>query len=62
VQGVQDHVGAEFGQDLRQVAARVDAADLGDLSFQGVGTPLARRQRHLPFGRQPSHQDGDMQL
>jgi len=62
VQGVEDDVGLQFGQHLGQVSAGVDAGDLADLPFQGLGAHLPRAQGNLPFGRQPAHQDGDVQV
>ena len=62
MQGVEDNVGLQGRQHLGQVAPGINARDPGDLTFQRVGTLLARRQRNLALGREPAHQDGDVKI
>ena len=60
MQGVEADVGLQPGENLRQVAAGVDAAHLRAQPLQGVSTVGAGDQAHLPFRRQAAQQDGDM--
>ena len=60
VQGVEADVGLQLGQHLGEVAAGVDAADLGAQPLQGVGALAAGDQADLALGREPAQQDGDV--
>jgi len=62
MQGVENDIGLQFGEDLSQIAARIYARDLADLPLQRVSATRARRQRHLALGRDAAHQDSDMKF
>src|SRR6056297_3212237 len=59
VQGVENDVGFDLGQALREVGAGIDLDHVISLAAQRLGAALTRAERHLALGGGATHQDHD---
>ena len=60
VQGVENDIGLEGGEHLGEVAAGVDAGDLGARPLQAIGAGRAGDQGNFPFGGQAAEKNSDV--